>query len=114
MAAPNPSTAELSTTLKQVELKRHYVPRSPFRVVGHTRPRIVAKDAAGNEHVRQEEAFIEGEMFPPVQPGVGFGPVLDKDGNIVRQGKVWAGTVIEVPLSEAQDMRKAKIGEYFN
>lgn len=106
MDAPSPRTAK-------VELTRNYVPRGTYALVGHNRPRIVEKDAAGREHVRQEAAFVPDEMYPPKQAGVGFGPVTDKDGKLIRNGKIWAGTIIEVPEDEARDMRAKKIGEIY-
>lgn len=100
MAAPNPTTTEtIAPKLVKMQLTRNYVPRGPFTIVGYDRPEIKAKDAAGREHIVQTAAFIDGEMAPPIHPGVGF------------VGKVWASTVIEVPEDEARDMRRLKIAE---
>lgn len=96
MDAPTPT---IDAKLVKMQLVRNYVPRGPFTVIGYDRPEIKAKDAAGREHIVQTAAFIDGEMCPPLHPGVGF------------VGKVWASTVIEVPEDEARDMRRLKIAE---
>jgi hypothetical protein len=85
--------------LKAMELKRNYRPQAGFEIVGHTRPEIKRKNAIGVVEVVQKASFVEGDMAPPPVPGVTIG------------GKVWAGTVIRVPIDEAKTMRAAGIAE---
>lgn len=73
-----------------VKLLKNYVPMGEYEIVGYHRPRVVKKDSAGRETVVQEAGFVEGEMMPPQFPGTGF------------LGKVWANTVIKIPLEEAK------------
>lgn len=100
------STDALNTTAATektvaMELKRHYVPVNLQRIVGYQRPARIVKNAAGEKVEVEEAKFIEGEMFPPIFPGVGF------------DGKIWAGTVIEVPEAEAKTMRSKGIAEAY-
>lgn len=88
----------------KMELIRHYVPKgdvNAIKIVGYQRAEKKTKDSAGNERVVVEAAFIDGEMFPPAHAGVGY------------PGKVWAGTVIEVPEAEAKEMRRLKIADAY-
>lgn len=97
-AAPNTPVAQAEKSVA-MELKRHYVPHKLNKIVGWNRPEKKVKDAAGNERIVQEAGFINDEMAPAPFPGVGFAR------------KIWSGTVIEVPESEARDMRAKKIAE---
>lgn len=81
-----------------MKLERNYRPVNEFGIVGHTRPEIRKKDAAGKEQVVQSQAWIAGEAMPPAFPGSGY------------PTKVWAGTVIDVPRDEAIAMQRAGIG----
>jgi hypothetical protein len=92
--APNEKTVAM-------ELKRHYVPRNLRGIVGYQKEAIVRKGPDGRMMTVEEAAFIEGEAKPAVYPGSGF------------PNKIWAGTVIEVPESEAKDMRTKKIAEAY-
>jgi hypothetical protein len=85
--------------LKAMELKRHYRPQGAFEIVGHTRPEVKKKNTAGVMEVVSPAKFIDGEMNPPPVPGV------------VHTHKIWAGTVIRVPVDEAKAMRVAGIAE---
>ena len=85
--------------LKAMELKRNYRPMGGYEIVGHTMPEIKRKNAIGIMEVVQKQAFVAGDMAPPPVPGVTIG------------GKVWAGTVIRVPIDEAKTMRAAGIAE---
>lgn len=108
-------TAEAPAPVKTIkmELKRNYVPNKLVSVVGYQRPAKIVKDAAGTMREVEPAAFIDGEVFPPVFPGVGFGAIFDEDGNKTREQKVWAGTVIEVPEDEAKIMRRLGIAEAY-
>ena len=94
---------EAPTTAKTVkmELKRHYVPRKLVSIVGYERPARFVKNAAGETKEAEPAAFIAGEMFPPIFPGVGY------------DNKIWAKTVIEVPEDEAKEMRQRGIAEAY-
>ncbi len=82
-----------------VRLLKHYVPLGEFDVVGHHRPEVKVKDSAGRETIVQEAGFVEGEMTPAPYPGTGY------------PGKVWAGTVIKLPLDEARSLADGKRAE---
>lgn len=82
-----------------VKLLKHYVPMGEYEVVGHDRPEITAKDAAGRQVIKQEAAFIAGEMYPAPYPGVGF------------ENKIWAGTHIRLPRDEAKKLYDARKAE---
>lgn len=73
-----------------VKLLKNYRPAGAYEVVGHQRPEIKQKDSAGRVSIVQESAFMEGEMYPPPYPGVGF------------ETKIWAETVIKLPIEEAK------------
>lgn len=103
-----PPPAEKKEKLVPITLVRHYVPMGKkdaeghrvdtHEVVGWQRPEKRMKRPDGQMVVVEEAAFIEGEGAPPPQPGVGFAH------------KLWRGTTIKVPVSEAKEMRKAGIG----
>lgn len=97
------STDALNAPTKTVamELKRHYVPHKLVSIVGYQKPARIVKNAGGEKVEVEPARFVEGEMFPPIFPGVGF------------DGKIWAGTVIEVPEAEAKDMRQKGIAEAY-
>lgn len=84
-----------------MELKRHYVPHNLVSIVGYQKAARIVKNAAGEKVEVEAARFVDGEMFPPIFPGVGF------------DGKIWAGTVIEVPEAEAKTMRKEGIAEAY-
>lgn len=85
--------------LVAMELKRNYRPMGTYEIVGHTKPARVVKDAAGKEIIAQAEEFIEGEAFPHPFGSTGF---VDK---------MIAGTLIRVPVDEAERMKKLGIAE---
>lgn len=96
----------------KMELKRNYVPHNLISIVGYNRPAKMVKDAAGQMREVEPAAFVDGEVMPSIFPGVGFGAVQE-NGKKVREQKVWAGTVIEVPEDEARNMRKLGIAEAY-
>jgi len=96
-----------------MELKRHYVPHKLISIVGYERPARFVKNAAGEMKEAEPAAFIEGEMFPPIFAGVGYGREYDKAGAMTREAKIWAKTVIEVPEDEAKVMRQKGIAEAY-
>ncbi len=85
--------------LVSMELLRNYRPAGTFEIVGHVVPAVIRKDAAGREYEAQAAQFIQGEMAPPPQAGVG------------TSGKIWAGTIIRVPHDEGRTMRVNGIAE---
>jgi len=93
-----PLPPPLEPKLARVKLERNYVPAEGFKVIGHTKPEIKRKDSAGREVIIQEEEFFPGEPMPAKIAGTGF------------PGKLWAGTVIELPEAEAKNIVKQKIG----
>jgi hypothetical protein len=82
-----------------MELKRHYRPHDAFEVVGYNQPEIKRKGPDGKERLIQEAAFIPGEIAPSPMPGVEV------------KGKIWATTVIKVPVEEARVMRQNGIAD---
>lgn len=111
---PSPPPAEAARPkMVAVKLERHYRPVGVLddkgqptgipnhEVVGHWTPRIERKDPRTNKmEVVQEEAFHPGEPMPPPQAGVGSQASL----------KLWAGTVVRLPVDEAKRARAAGIG----
>lgn len=105
--APNPPAAASVPPAPQprtgvkMELNRNYVPKDLIRIVGHQKPAVLRKNAAGDMREEEPAEWRAGEMKPPVYPGTGF------------PNKIWAGTVIEVPEAEAQEMRAKKIASVY-
>lgn len=85
--------------MRAMDLKRHYRPMGTFEIVGYNRPEIKRKQPDGREIVIQEAAFIPDEIAPSPMPGVEVG------------GKIWATTVIKVPVDEAKTMRTNGIAD---
>jgi hypothetical protein len=76
-------------------------------VIGYDRPRIEKKDAAGRMIVLDEGGFTREEddqgklkPMPPAVPGTG------------TLGKLFAGTLVRLPVDEAKRARKLGIVEY--
>lgn len=82
-----------------MELKRHYRPMGVFEVVGYNREEITRKGVDGRKVVIQEAAFIPDELAPAPMPGVEV------------NGKIWATTIIRVPVDEAKTMRANGIAD---
>lgn len=82
-----------------VKLLRNYVPMGAHEIVGWHRPEKKVKDTHGVETVIEAALFIKGEAAPPPAAGVGFA------------NKLWAGTVLKVPVDEAKRARSLKIAE---
>lgn len=84
-----------------VRLLRNYRPlTNDFEIVGHEVAAKFKKDAAGREVEVQPAQFIAGEQPEPAQPGTGF------------PTKIWAGTLIRLPVEEAKTIRRLGIAEY--
>lgn len=95
--ASNETTAP--SQMFPVLLNKNYVPRGAYEVVGYLKPAVKKKNPVGDWVVSEPEQFIEGEMKPAPQPGVGF------------DGKVWAGTHVRLPIDEAKAVVAKKIAE---
>lgn len=88
----------MKSQMVAMRLERNYRPAGEFEIVGHTRPEIRKKTPAGVEEIVQEEKWMAGEAMPSAIPGAGFA------------NKIWAGTVINLPVDEAKAVQKARIG----
>lgn len=79
-------------------LKKRVLPPN-YEIVGWHRPEKKAKDSHGVETIVQTAEFIPGEGAPAPYPGVGFAH------------KIWAGTVVKLPLDEAKRLQTLKLAE---
>jgi hypothetical protein len=105
-----PTMASEPTKLFPVLLTKNYVPRGEYEIVGYLKEAVKQKDAAGNMKTIEPEEFIEGVMKPHVSPGVGYG-AIEKDGKVVVNAKIWAGTHIKLPVDEAKHLVAKKLAE---
>lgn len=80
-------------------LSRHYRPMGTYEIVGHWKPAVEVKDAAGKMVEMSPAAFVDGEPMPPPIAGVG-----------AESLKLWAGTVVRLPSDEAKRARRLEIG----
>lgn len=99
MANETAALEQPSEKMFPVKLLKNYRPIGSFEVVGYHRPEKVQKDSTGKRVVVQTAAFIEGEPAPAPFPGVGFNT------------KVWADTVLRLPLDEARGLVSRKLAE---
>lgn len=90
-----PKPDEELTTIK---LDRHYCPKGYYEVVGYHKEAVFRKRPDGQVVETEKAEFIPNERKPPSIAGVGF------------VTKIWAGTVLRLPKSEAREIRNAKIG----
>jgi hypothetical protein len=93
-AAPPPAPK-----MRAMELKRHYRPMGEFELVGYNQPEIKRKRPDGHEEVIQKAAFLPNEMAPSPMSGVEV------------KGKIWASTIIKVPVDEARVMKANGIAD---
>lgn len=107
----SPPAANNEVKMFPVVLNKNYVPKGAYEIVGYVKEEVKRKDAAGTWRIVEPEEFIEGEMKPHATPGVGYGAVVEKDGNVVLNAKIWAGTHIKLPLDEAKHLVSKKIAE---
>jgi hypothetical protein len=80
-------------------LSRHYRPMANYEIVGHWKPSVEVKNAAGKMVEISPATFVEGEPMPPPIAGVGSESL-----------KLWAGTVVRLPSEEARRARRLEIG----
>ncbi len=92
---------EVTEKIVAMELHRHYVPKDLRGILGYQKEAVLRKNSAGQMVEVEKAEFIDGIMKPPVYPGSGF------------PNKIWAGTVIQVPETEAKEMRTKKIAEAY-
>lgn len=95
----NGATEPPKPVLRSMELKRHYHPKGEFEVVGYNQPEIKRKGPDGREVIIQPAAFIPDEVAPSPMPGVEV------------KNKIWASTIIKVPVDEAKVMRANGIAD---
>lgn len=98
-AEPKAEAKPEAAKMFPVILKKNYVPRGEYEIVGWLKPKVERKDSAGKMIMVEPEKFMAGEMVPPPYPGVGF------------DGKIWAGTTISLPLNEAKALVEKKLAE---
>lgn len=95
-----------------VKLVRHYHPKKPFEVVGWHKAARMGKNAGGQPIVLEQGGFIKEIEDDPEHPDFGkirpAPPPTPGAGSGVR---LWASTVVRVPVEEAKAMRRAGIGE---
>lgn len=82
-----------------VLLAKNYQPAGAYEVVGWHKPAVSRKNPVGQWVEVEKAEFIRGEMKPAERPGTGFA------------GKVWAGTVIKLPIEEAKTIIGKRIAE---
>jgi hypothetical protein len=85
--------------LVSILLSRHYRPMGAYEVVGHWKPAVEVKNAAGKMVEISPATVVEGEPMPPPIAGVGSESL-----------KLWAGTVVRLPSEEAKRARRLEIG----
>lgn len=99
MSSETAAPVQPSEKMFPVKLLKNYRPAGTYEVVGYHRQERAAKDAAGRVLILQEAGFVEGETAPPPFPGVGF------------DHKIWADTVVRLPLDEAKRLVGKKLAE---
>lgn len=98
-SAPEPPPPAAPVKLVTVKLLRNYRPAGAVEIVGYHKPAVMIRNVAGKEVEVSPSVFVEGEVAPPPQAGVGFAT------------KLWAGTVIRLPVDEAKRVKANGIGE---
>lgn len=93
------TAAKPSEKLFPVKLLKNYRPADVYELVGYHRKELTQKDNTGKMVVVQKAEFIEGEMSPPPHPGIGF------------DTKIWADTVIRLPMNEAKRLVGKNLAE---
>jgi hypothetical protein len=106
----SPPEAKTETKMFPVVLKKNYVPRGAYEIVGYLKEAVERKNAIGKIEIIEPEKFIDGEMKPHATPGVGYG-AIEKDGKVLVNAKIWAGTTILLPIDEAKVLVSKKIAE---
>lgn len=96
-AAPEP--APVPVPMAGMKLLKHYRPMGEYEIVGWHKPAVIEKKN-GTDVIVEPAEFVKGETAPPPMPGVGG-----------MSPKVWAGTVIKLPVEEAKRAQKLGIAE---
>ncbi len=99
---PNPKPVEqpeAPVPLRAVKLLRNYRPMGNYEIVGWHKPAVEKKLPSGKVEEVEPSEFISGSMAPaPVAGAVGFA------------NKIWANTVIRLPIDEAKTVVRQQIG----
>lgn len=111
MASETAANVQPSEKMFPVLLTKNYVPGGEYEIIGYLKEAVKSKDASGNWRVIEPEEFIRGVMKPHTSHGVGFGEVVDGNGKVLTNAKIWAGTKIRLPVSEAKTVIAKKIAE---
>lgn len=82
--------------LIEMKLERNYAPQGYYEIVGYHKEAVVKKFSDGRTIEVEKAEFIKGVPYPP-PPGASF------------FNKVFAGSVLRFPETEAKAMRKAGI-----
>jgi len=106
----SPPEAKNEAKMFPVVLNKNYVPLGAYEIVGYLKEKVERKNALGKMEVIEPEKFIEREMKPHATPGVGYG-AIEKDGKVLVNAKIWAGTTIRLPIDEAKVLVSKKIAE---
>jgi hypothetical protein len=99
MTEPAKQAVKPEQSLFPVRLLRHYVPKGEYKIAGYNKPPIEQKNAIGQMVMIDPGGWQEGEMHPAPLPGAGF------------PRKIWADTVVQLPVDEAKEVVAKKIGE---
>lgn len=95
-----PAVEALPQKMIPVLLERHYRPLTEqFEIVGHWKPAVQVKNAAGKLVEIEPRTFVKGEKMPPPLAGVG-----------AVSPKLWAGCVVKLPVEEAKRAKREGIG----
>ncbi len=82
----------------EMKLERNYAPRGYYEIVGYHKDPVFKKFPDGTTRETSPAEFISGEKKPSAFAGVEF------------RNKLWAGSVVRFPESEARQIRRDKIG----
>jgi hypothetical protein len=86
--------------LVTILLKRHYRPMGEYESGGHWTEEQKRKNPAGVVEVVKPSEFVAEEAKPSPMAGV-----------VPHSLKLWAGTVVRLPIDEARFVRQQGIGE---
>lgn len=91
--------AKPEQNLFPIRLLRNYVPKGEYKIAGYQKAPVQQKNAIGVMVTVDPGGWQEGEMHPSPLPGTGF------------PNKIWAETVVQLPMDEAKEVMAKKIGE---
>lgn len=111
MESETAASVQPSEKMFPVLLNKNYVPSGAYEIIGYLKEAVKSKDAAGTWRIIEPEEFVRGVMKPHSSHGVGFGEMKDETGKVVTNAKIWAGTQIKLPVSEAKTVIAKKIAD---